>query len=1048
MTGALALVAWLALGQADSSRTTTLDQFEDITPWSAHPADGVSLTLHSDSGHRGRALRMDFSFASGGGYAIARRALPLTLPSNYVFTLWIRGDAPPNTLEFKLLDGSGENVWWYTERDRRFDGSWQRITIRKRQIGFAWGPQGGGELGRMAALEIVITAGSGGGSGSVWIDDLALTEQPVITPYDGTPTVTSPVAAPGHPAGAIVDGDTATSWRSDAGGAVNLTVDFGRAREFGGVTLLWEPDRAASEYDVLLSDDGRAWNLVRQVRGGNGGRDHLYLPDGEARFLQLSLRRADGPAGYGLADLVIRPIEFGESRNAFFETIAGESAPGSFPRYYLGERAYWTVIGAEGAPEEGLINEDGAVDAGAGAFSVEPFLYLDSSLVTWRDVKARVGLEQGDLPIPSVEWTAPDLSLTVTGFATGGADRSSLVLRYRVHNRGSSARPVVLYLAVRPFQVNPPWQFLGVPGGAARIDSLRWTGAELQVNGDRRVIPLVEPADAGVSSFDGGEIVEYLRRGQIPRPRVARDPSGAASAGLAFPLRLGVGDSAEVAVEIPLRPGGESALPSRDVAAARTAMAAASRRWREIVDRGTVTLPGSGDAIARTIRSTIAWILVNRDRAAIQPGSRSYERSWIRDGALTSAALMRFGHADVVREFIDWYAGFLYPNGKVPCCVDRRGADPVPEHDSHGEFVYLVMEYWRHTGDRSLLERMWPKISGVVGYIDSLRQTLRTAEYRTPDKQVFFGLLPPSISHEGYSAKPMHSYWDDFFALRGLKDAAQMAQALGHRGEATRIGGIRDEFRRDLLASIQRAMRRHRIEFIPGSADLGDYDPTSTTIAVSPGGEESNLPRAALEHTFDRYWREVSTRRDSTLAWDAYTPYELRSVGTLLRLGRKDRALSLLTMFLGDREPPEWNQWPEVVWRDRRADKFIGDSPHTWVGSDFLRSAADLFVYEREADSALVVGAGIAEEWLTGEGVRVRGLSTWWGSLTYQVRLEGSTVRLRFEPGLRLPPGGLVVKSPGAVVPRQVRVDGREMRPTAAGEVILRVLPTELVFVR
>jgi len=31
---------------------------------------------------------------------------------------------------------------------------------------------------------------------------------------------------------------------------------------------------------------------------------------------------------------------------------------------------------------------------------------------------------------------------------------------------------------------------------------------------------------------------------------------------------------------------------------------------------------------------------------------------------------------------------------------------------------------------------------------------------------------------EGYSAKPMHSYWDDFFALRGFKDAAFIAKEL------------------------------------------------------------------------------------------------------------------------------------------------------------------------------------------------------------------------------------------------------------------------------
>ena len=33
------------------------------------------------------------------------------------------------------------------------------------------------------------------------------------------------------------------------------------------------------------------------------------------------------------------------------------------------------------------------------------------------------------------------------------------------------------------------------------------------------------------------------------------------------------------------------------------------------------------------------------------------------------------------------------------------------------------------------------------------------------------------------------------------------------------------------------SMERHDIDYIPGAADLGDFDPTSTAVAVAPGGE-------------------------------------------------------------------------------------------------------------------------------------------------------------------------------------------------------------------
>jgi hypothetical protein len=47
---------------------------------------------------------------------------------------------------------------------------------------------------------------------------------------------------------------------------------------------------------------------------------------------------------------------------------------------------------------------------------------------------------------------------------------------------------------------------------------------------------------------------------------------------------------------------------------------------------------------------------------------------------------------------------------------------------------------------------------------------------------------------------------------------------------------------------------------------------------------------------------------------------------------------------------------------DARHARFIGDMPHTWVGTDFVRSVMDMLVYERESDSALVLCAGIPEK--------------------------------------------------------------------------------------
>ena len=123
--------------------------------------------------------------------------------------------------------------------------------------------------------------------------------------------------------------------------------------------------------------------------------------------------------------------------------------------------------------------------------------------------------------------------------------------------------------------------------------------------------------------------------------------------------------------------------------------------WKEKVNHIKFNLPESADRIVNTYKSNLAYILINRDNVGIQPGSRSYERSWIRDGALTSSALLKAGIVKEVKDYIDWYTSHQYENGKVPCVVDKRGPDPTPENDSHGEMIYLIREYFNFTKDTS-----------------------------------------------------------------------------------------------------------------------------------------------------------------------------------------------------------------------------------------------------------------------------------------------------------------------------------------------------------
>jgi len=1011
---AIAALAFICGPSAASPGTVVIDDFSRPALWKAQASDGVVGTSRAQAG----ALRLDYDFTKGSGYAFLRRELPLDLPDNFELSFRLRGGGAANALELKLVDASGDNVWWHRKPDYVPPGEWTTIRVKRRQIEFAWGPTSDKMLRRAAAVEFVVAAGMGGGKGWIEVDDLVLTPLPV-------PPMVPPAVVASAPA--AVDGDLATAHRLTP--AAPLLLNLGYRREFGGLRLSHRAART-NAYMVGLSDDRRTWRETRHVATGLSRVSWIKLPESEARYVRI----ASADPGLDIAEVRIEPLAFGASDNAFVTAIARES-PRRYPRGFSGEQNYWTLVATPEGGNSGLIDEDGAIELGRGGPSVEPSVdvefardrdgewvaaSVDQIAIGADQVTVSQSLVDDALPMPRVHWIAPAWTLAITAFADGIADSRRLVGRYRLTNTGPASQRFRLRLQLRPFQVNPPQQFLNITGGVSRIESLAWQRGTLYVNGAAALTPLTPPGSVSLQPFEGEVALSP------PRPASAlaiTDPAGLAVAELGFDATLAPGASRDFHWVAPLG----ATAPALGIAGAEVI---AAQRWRAALGDVVLNGPPAARPVLGSVRTALAHVLATREGAALRPGSRAYARSWIRDGAMMSTALLRMGLAEPADRYLEWYAPYQYASGKVPCCVDARGADPVPEHDSHGELIHLVAQLHRYAPDPERLARMWPRVRAAADHIEMLRQSTRTPEFRRAGKAHLHGLLPPSISHEGYSAKPAYSYWDDFWALTGVKDAAWLAGQAGRPEEARLLTDRANAFRADILASLGTAMAHHRIDFLPGAADLGDFDATSTTIALSPGGEMSRLPRAAVERTFERYWSEFEARRTGAKAWDAYTPYEWRNVGAFVRLGWRDRTMKAIDFFMKDRRPAAWNQWAEVVGRKVREPRFIGDMPHGWVASDFINAALDMLAYER--DGALVLAAGVPEAWLTDGGISVDRLRTGNGRLMLRFRRDGRTAHLAYALEGPLPPGGLIFGWPpqaGAAA----RVGGRAVRWDADG---------------
>jgi hypothetical protein len=1047
LTYVLLLLLSLLSPQFLAGQSHVLDGFETTAGWIVTTSEGAGLTLTSVPGKTGNALAMQFDLSKVSGYVIARKDFTIDLPANYQFVFDMRADAPVNNFEFKVMD-ENQNVHWIKKLNVTYPETWTRQRIKKRHLTFAWGPKRDAPLRSIRSVEFVVSVGNGG-TGTVYLDNFRFEPIDDALAAKARPRLTATPATSSKPK-ITPDGRVITAWRSGQRAPAVLTVDFGYQREFGGFVIHWAADRHATSYTLDVSDDGREWESAFSTTGGNGGRDYMYLPEAEGRFVRLTAKGYAGKPGAAIDSITVQQPGFAASANDLFHTVAADAPRGHYPRYFQNEQTYWTVLGAPGDDKEALINEIGAVEPDKACFSIEPFIYVDGRLLTWQDVTVTPSLAEGYLPLPAVTWRYKDRwTLTIEPVVGGVAGNSILGIRYALEMlRGEIATPK-LFLAIRPFQVNPPWQFLNTVGGVARIDSVAMIDGRIRVN-ERDVVPMSAPTAFGATSFASGEIVEYLARGVLPPARHASDGNGFASAALQYDFRMMSGDRNEVYVAVPFhgwRGTPPPNMPAGGASVYHTLMSTQTESWwRGHLNTIHFTVPPEAEPVIHTLQSNLAYIMINRDGPGIQPGSRSYERSWIRDGSLTATALLQTGHPEEVREFLDWYAKGQFPSGKIPCVIDARGPDAVPEHDSHGEFIYAIMQYFRYTNDTTWLRGKYDAVVKTVRFIQSLRAQRKTETYRngTPEQRALYGLVPESISHEGYWDVPRHSYWDDFFILRGLKDAADMAAVLGERKDAAEFATERDDFRSCLYASMRLAMQNTKIDYIPGCAEIGDFDATSTTIGVAPGGELGNIPEPQLHNTFDKYFAYFQERKVREVNPN-YTPYETRVIGTFVYLGQRKRVEETLNFFMSDRRPPAWNHWAEVVWRDPKTPKFIGDMPHTWVGSDFVRSVRAMFVYERERDTALVLGAGIPASWIASPtGVAISAFPTYYGQLAYVLKQTGTVLTVEVPAGPRIPSGGIVIAAPNDQPVRKVTVNGSPASCSPDGEIHILTLPASV----
>ncbi len=650
----------------------------------------------------------------------------------------------------------------------------------------------------------------------------------------------------------------------------------------------------------------------------------------------------------------------------------------------------WTMIGNLGSAREAVVDPRGLVSPWHDSWSLDWWVGAEDR---WHVPAQEASIRQslvGGAPVVETRLRVPGGDVIHRAYAVRAtaADGGHELAVVEIEN--DSAVPVALALAVRPYDVE----------GLSVVERIGLHGTTVTVDG--RVAMLLPKAPSGVaaSTFRDGDCAETVFAGRAGTsfPNDLRDPAGLAQAAFVFPLT----HRTTLRVAIPLEPAHRTrrlGRARRRVERAPAFPAAVptseqvARGWAVQSDRGMrLVLPD--ERLQEAVDANRRALLLFHDGADITPGPRTYHRFWFRDAAYLLGALDRYGFHDEAAEVLASYPERQQRDGFF---FSQR-----LEWDANGAALWAIGHHWDLTRDEDLARTLAPAVAGGAEWIARKRRVTSRGDAAVR------GLLPAGISAEHLGPHDYY-YWDDFWALAGLRDAARVLDAVGETEAATGTRGVLASMTDDVRASLRLTAERLGTDAIP-AGPLRRIDPgvigslaAAWPLQVLPADDPA--VRATLDVVRDRFCIDDAFYHG--ISHTGLGTYLTLQVAFVELLAGDPRAFDRLQWMLGA-ATPTWT-WPEAI-HPRVNGGCMGDGHHGWASAEFLSFVRTMLVHERSDGLSLL--SILPASWL-GQGVEVHDAPTRFGTLSFALRWHGERPALLWELDRHDPDVDVVLTCPG-----------------------------------
>ena len=730
---------------------------------------------------------------------------------------------------------------------------------------------------------------------------------------------------------------------------------------------------------------------------------------------------------------------------------------------------YWNMIGVKDAHQESLVGQAGEIEPVYDEYALSFFLFDPVTReLHFPQFPAAVGgvrgldqsLEDGYLPVVVTRYRSPlgiDVEEKALATTVGVDQRSMALVRFSATLRG--AVPANAWLCVSVSPAGPTGFQRRDNAGRnltdRRISRMEYVAAEKRLLINSTWGPVFDTPPAHFGTYGNGDShdpdfylqfnpYEDLRKSAALNGRnIAVDfIAGICHGVFAWPFALTpAAPEFTLDVRLPIDDyRGASDLADLTTPTALALEASNRAFWTNKLnaDGLQASLPPTVAHLFDLFRTCRANLLILADDGEIHPGPTVYDSFWIRDSSVEGIACALAGDTGLAqRQFGEHYPRVFHRDFETEGPVSLHGFFGQEherndrEWDANGEALWAFGKFDRIRGSAAAFGA-----SIFSPYIVEGARWIR--DNRSP-----FGLLHSGWSAEHIGDKSQPHYWDDFWALAGLWEAAQLSSRVGTPYTAE-LWNIYDQVRIATIDSIRWVLREQHNRgawetYIPtGPGDVGRLDSTiiGTVAYFHPCrlymgrklGDDIDL---AARLTLDTIWSHFidgGFRHDS--AWYCYGPYlTLQLAHAFLLIGEVARMDTLLAWTVGNAgfagvsrgSGLAGDRWQAVLgaWNEQHCYPvakdfaetpnrwwYMGDIPHGWACAEFNLLLRDILFFEADEDTAphIFIAPGVMPRWLgEGESVEVSGAPTIFGA-PFGYRLTHRQAARDIEITITVPP--------------------------------------------